>query len=771
MHEAWRTAAAGRPTLVLVTGGAGVGKTRLVAEIADTARAQPAVVASTQCFGTSGRLALAPVADWLRTPRGPAHARRARPALARRGRQARTVRHHPPGTRRRPPGDGRRLAAPPVLRRPGAGPDRRRPPGPADPRQHPVVRPGDADVPDVLPVPDPRRAPDGGRDSPHRRHRREPGPRAMGRPDADRRSAHRAATAAPGGLRHRPPGRGARRVPARPAGRRTAARDHRRLPALHHRSDAQRTGPRPRRQPGRRAARPDRAGEPRRTGRRPTRRGGRPQLHPRPAHRGQRPRRRRRGARRRRAVATQNPATVPRRLRLLPRPAPRRRLRPDQPAPALAAAPPSRAEPRIAARRRQRQRLGATRRAVRPRGTTGPGSGLLPSRGRCRLEHLRPHRGDPTAQEGARHRPHPIRGAQRGRTGTRRPRSDGGAAQRQIRLLLPRTATDPRALDPAGRIPRPQGLPPGRPRRALVVAVRAGKHCRRPRGGDPRPDPRRPRLPAERIGPLRIRRFGGRARPPRGGAPPLRPRGRTDPGRSLVDRRHPARRARQRLGGTRPLAARPQRRRTDLLQRGRPAGPDDRSSVQPGRRPGLQRHHPPPAGRPRRPRRRRRGTDRPVRPVRIRLLQRVGADSRRLVPRRRGRPHAGAARHRHTPSGRFVRPDAVLALAARRPVGAGRRSRRRPRRARCRPRRRTGPRRPVVAARGDADARGARRPRRRDRAAARRRPDRGRPRQCRPAPALRAGPRRTRRSPAAPGRSPGPVTGCAHSNAARTPPS
>ncbi|CDZ86931.1 BTAD domain-containing putative transcriptional regulator [Rhodococcus ruber] len=69
LHETWRTAAAGHPTLVLVTGGAGVGKTRLVAEIADSARAQPAaVVAGTQCFGTSGRLALAPVADWLRTP-------------------------------------------------------------------------------------------------------------------------------------------------------------------------------------------------------------------------------------------------------------------------------------------------------------------------------------------------------------------------------------------------------------------------------------------------------------------------------------------------------------------------------------------------------------------------------------------------------------------------------------------------------------------------------------------------------------------------------
>ncbi|MBA2553970.1 MAG: AAA family ATPase [Geodermatophilaceae bacterium] len=62
----WRTAAAGRPTLALVRGDAGVGKTRLVAEIADVARLQGAVVASTQCFGTAGRLALAPVADWLR---------------------------------------------------------------------------------------------------------------------------------------------------------------------------------------------------------------------------------------------------------------------------------------------------------------------------------------------------------------------------------------------------------------------------------------------------------------------------------------------------------------------------------------------------------------------------------------------------------------------------------------------------------------------------------------------------------------------------------
>ncbi|MGD0067116.1 MAG: AAA family ATPase [Streptosporangiaceae bacterium] len=68
LQELWRAAAAGRPGFAMVYGGAGVGKTRLVAEVADLARLQGAVVASAQCFGTSGRLALAPVADWVRNP-------------------------------------------------------------------------------------------------------------------------------------------------------------------------------------------------------------------------------------------------------------------------------------------------------------------------------------------------------------------------------------------------------------------------------------------------------------------------------------------------------------------------------------------------------------------------------------------------------------------------------------------------------------------------------------------------------------------------------
>ena len=68
LHGLWRAATAGTRGLAVVRGGAGVGKTRLVTEVAGQALLHGAVVASSQCFGTSGRLALAPVADWLRTP-------------------------------------------------------------------------------------------------------------------------------------------------------------------------------------------------------------------------------------------------------------------------------------------------------------------------------------------------------------------------------------------------------------------------------------------------------------------------------------------------------------------------------------------------------------------------------------------------------------------------------------------------------------------------------------------------------------------------------
>jgi DNA-binding SARP family transcriptional activator/tetratricopeptide (TPR) repeat protein len=68
LAQLWRNAASGMPGLVMIRGGAGVGKSRIAGEIASMAGLHGAVVASSQCFGTSGRLALAPVADWLRHP-------------------------------------------------------------------------------------------------------------------------------------------------------------------------------------------------------------------------------------------------------------------------------------------------------------------------------------------------------------------------------------------------------------------------------------------------------------------------------------------------------------------------------------------------------------------------------------------------------------------------------------------------------------------------------------------------------------------------------
>ncbi|HEX5405818.1 MAG TPA: AAA family ATPase [Pseudonocardiaceae bacterium] len=64
----WRAAATGRAGIVVVTGGAGLGKTRLLTELANAARARGAAVATARCFGTSSRLALGPVAEWLRGP-------------------------------------------------------------------------------------------------------------------------------------------------------------------------------------------------------------------------------------------------------------------------------------------------------------------------------------------------------------------------------------------------------------------------------------------------------------------------------------------------------------------------------------------------------------------------------------------------------------------------------------------------------------------------------------------------------------------------------
>ena len=111
LHGVWRAAAAGSRGVVLVRGGAGVGKTRLVAEVAELARRQGAVVATAQCFGAAGRLALAPVADWLRNNAVQSAAAALDPVLAYRSRQAPAGRR--PGYRLE--GNDRCLAASPFL--------------------------------------------------------------------------------------------------------------------------------------------------------------------------------------------------------------------------------------------------------------------------------------------------------------------------------------------------------------------------------------------------------------------------------------------------------------------------------------------------------------------------------------------------------------------------------------------------------------------------------------------------------------------------------
>ena len=65
----WNSVVEGRPRFLVVTGDAGVGKSRLISELAHKARTDGAVVATTRCFGMAGALALKPVADWLRHPR------------------------------------------------------------------------------------------------------------------------------------------------------------------------------------------------------------------------------------------------------------------------------------------------------------------------------------------------------------------------------------------------------------------------------------------------------------------------------------------------------------------------------------------------------------------------------------------------------------------------------------------------------------------------------------------------------------------------------
>ena len=68
LQEGWRQASAGQPRLLLITGEAGIGKTRLAEEFIDWAARQGVATVTAHCYRAGGGFALAPVQEWLRAP-------------------------------------------------------------------------------------------------------------------------------------------------------------------------------------------------------------------------------------------------------------------------------------------------------------------------------------------------------------------------------------------------------------------------------------------------------------------------------------------------------------------------------------------------------------------------------------------------------------------------------------------------------------------------------------------------------------------------------
>src|SRR5579883_673632 len=67
LHDAWRHMTSEGPHFVLVSGEAGVGKSRLAEEFLLWAGQQGAVTARTRSYAAEGQLSLAPVTEWLRS--------------------------------------------------------------------------------------------------------------------------------------------------------------------------------------------------------------------------------------------------------------------------------------------------------------------------------------------------------------------------------------------------------------------------------------------------------------------------------------------------------------------------------------------------------------------------------------------------------------------------------------------------------------------------------------------------------------------------------
>ena len=68
LHRAWQSAASGRAQVVLISGEAGIGKTRLAEELLAWVERQGAATAVARGYASGGSLAYAPVAEWLPSP-------------------------------------------------------------------------------------------------------------------------------------------------------------------------------------------------------------------------------------------------------------------------------------------------------------------------------------------------------------------------------------------------------------------------------------------------------------------------------------------------------------------------------------------------------------------------------------------------------------------------------------------------------------------------------------------------------------------------------
>ena len=67
LQAAWRRAAGGDAQLALITGEAGIGKSRLAEELFHWIKRQGLIATHTRCYAGEGRLSLAPVSEWLRS--------------------------------------------------------------------------------------------------------------------------------------------------------------------------------------------------------------------------------------------------------------------------------------------------------------------------------------------------------------------------------------------------------------------------------------------------------------------------------------------------------------------------------------------------------------------------------------------------------------------------------------------------------------------------------------------------------------------------------